>query len=65
MDDGIVKDSVADHALWWPPGKIAGRRLAPYLSARDEAAVAGPAPRPAGVAVQIDLHREVGPPGEA
>jgi sulfide:quinone oxidoreductase len=23
---------VSEHALWWPPGKIAGRRLAPYLA---------------------------------
>ena len=23
---------VADDALWWPPSKIAGRRLAPYLA---------------------------------
>jgi sulfide:quinone oxidoreductase len=61
-ESGGGEDIVADHALWWPPGKIAGRRLAPYLAARDEAAVAGPAPHPAGTAVQIDLHRRVGPP---
>jgi sulfide:quinone oxidoreductase len=23
---------VSEHALWWPPSKIAGRRLAPYLA---------------------------------
>jgi sulfide:quinone oxidoreductase len=28
--------SVAGRALWWPPGKIAGRELAPYLQASDE-----------------------------
>jgi sulfide:quinone oxidoreductase len=28
----------ADHALWWPPGKIAGRWLSPYLAARDDTA---------------------------
>lgn len=27
---------VADHALWWPPSKIAGRYLAPYLFGQDE-----------------------------
>jgi sulfide:quinone oxidoreductase len=27
--DGISE--AADHALWWPPAKIAGRYLAPYL----------------------------------
>ena len=26
---------VLAHALWWPPAKIAGRYLAPYLAARD------------------------------
>jgi sulfide:quinone oxidoreductase len=49
----------ADHALWWPPGKVAGRRLAPYLAARDDAAVAPSVPEDAGVAVQADLDREV------
>lgn len=28
----------ADHALWWPPAKIATRYLAPYLFGREEAA---------------------------
>jgi sulfide:quinone oxidoreductase len=50
---------VADHALWWPPGKVAGRRLAPYLAERDEASQLGEEPAPAGVAVQIDLAREL------
>ena len=27
---------VANHALWWPPGKVAGRYLAPFLFDRDE-----------------------------
>jgi sulfide:quinone oxidoreductase len=26
---------VSDHALWWPPSKIAGKRLAPYLALRN------------------------------
>ncbi len=26
----------ASHALWWPPSKIAGRYLAPFLFDRDE-----------------------------
>jgi sulfide:quinone oxidoreductase len=24
------------HTLWWPPGKVAGRYLAPYLAAREQ-----------------------------
>jgi sulfide:quinone oxidoreductase len=27
---------VSDHALWWPPSKIAGKRLAPYLALRHD-----------------------------
>jgi sulfide:quinone oxidoreductase len=27
---------VADHALWWPPSKVAGHYLAPYLALRHE-----------------------------
>jgi sulfide:quinone oxidoreductase len=26
---------IADHALWWPPGKIAGRHLSPVLAERN------------------------------
>jgi sulfide:quinone oxidoreductase len=47
------------HALFWPPTKIAGRYLAPYLAARDEAEALGRAPEPPGHAVQLDLEREV------
>jgi len=34
----------AAQPLWWPPTKIAGRYLAPYLYEREPAAVPGPAP---------------------
>lgn len=48
----------AAHALWWPPGKVSGRYLAPWLAARDEhAAPAGELPEAHGVAVETDLHR--------
>jgi len=47
-------------ALWWPPTKIAGKYLSPYLAARDEAATSGEAPAvPNGHAVELDLHHEV------
>ncbi len=59
---GEDKGTVADHTLWWPPGKVAGRLLAPYLAERDDAAVIGPEHVPAGLAVQTDLlDREVDP----
>jgi sulfide:quinone oxidoreductase len=47
------------HTLWWPPGKVNGRYLAPWLAARDEDAVADHLPQSGGLAVQMDLHREV------
>jgi sulfide:quinone oxidoreductase len=33
---GGGEGSVSGHTLWWPPTKIAGRYLAPYLARRDE-----------------------------
>ena len=33
---GTGEPKVASHALWWPPSKIAGRYLAPFLSGRDD-----------------------------
>ena len=50
---------VADHTFWWPPSKVAGRRLAPYLTARDESSSLGHGPGMAGLAVQTDLAREL------
>jgi sulfide:quinone oxidoreductase len=42
--------SASEHALWWPPSKIAGRWLAPYLALSHEELKAPP-----GVAVDTDL----------
>jgi sulfide:quinone oxidoreductase len=42
--------SASEHALWWPPSKIAGRWLAPYLALNHEELEAPP-----GVAVDADL----------
>jgi sulfide:quinone oxidoreductase len=47
------------HALWWPPGKINGRYLAPWLAARDEETIADHLPQSGGLAVQTDLHRDI------
>src|SRR6185312_8428477 len=52
----------AEHTLWWPPSKVAGLRLAPYLAERDEAADLGLPATLDGGAVQMDLRREVGTP---
>jgi sulfide:quinone oxidoreductase len=43
--------AVSEHALWWPPSKVAGRYLAPYLALRH-----GEIERPrGGIDVELDL----------
>ncbi|HEX6581969.1 MAG TPA: FAD/NAD(P)-binding oxidoreductase [Thermoleophilaceae bacterium] len=42
---------VSDHALWWPPSKIAGKRLAPYLALRHDELKA----EPDGLRVDVDV----------
>jgi sulfide:quinone oxidoreductase len=44
--------------LWWPPSKVNGRYLAPWLAARDQEAVADHLPQAGGLPVQTDLHRD-------
>lgn len=53
--------TIAEHALWWPPTKVAGRYLAPYLDTREEAPA--PPPEDAGVAVEVEISSR--PPGAA
>jgi sulfide:quinone oxidoreductase len=43
------------HALWWPPTKVAGRYIAPYLQGSDAGAAGAPPGRP----VELDLEREL------
>jgi sulfide:quinone oxidoreductase len=43
---------VSEHALWWPPSKIAGRWLAPYLALHHEEAEEAPA----GLPVEVSLE---------
>ena len=49
---GAASDTsnASEHALWWPPSKIAGRWLAPYLALNSQELKA-----PEGVAIQADL----------
>lgn len=47
------------HALWWPPTKIAGRYLSPYLAARHGTDNLGEDARPDGHAVELDLEQEL------
>jgi hypothetical protein len=48
-------DAAATHAPWWPPTKLAGRLLGPYLLDRDTHA-AEAAPR-GGVPIELRLDR--------
>ena len=38
---GVAPPEISSQALWWPPGKIAGRYLSPYLAQLER-----PAPEP-------------------
>jgi sulfide:quinone oxidoreductase len=54
--------AVGMDALWWPPAKIVGRYLAPYLAAR--AGIREPSTwSPEGDAVPVDVELELGPTG--
>jgi sulfide:quinone oxidoreductase len=46
------------HALWWPPTKVAGRYLSPYL-ARLEGDATGEDDLPPGEPVDLDVERSV------
>ena len=46
-------------ALFWPPTKIAGRYLSPYLMERAEAKTLGDDRRPSGQPVELDLEQAV------
>jgi sulfide:quinone oxidoreductase len=52
--DGSGGEAPSAQPLWWPPTKIAGRYLAPFLAARDPSAVAGEAPE-GFVEVEVDV----------
>jgi sulfide:quinone oxidoreductase len=54
---GGGEGQIATHALWWPPGKVSGRYLAPWLAARDDRSVAAELPEHEGIPVQMDLDR--------
>jgi sulfide:quinone oxidoreductase len=57
---GGGEGELAGHALWWPPSKIAGRWLSPYLAERDEHAAAS-APR--GTPLEVRLAHSSAPSG--
>jgi sulfide:quinone oxidoreductase len=50
-----VGGSVSPEPLWWPPAKVAGRYLAPFLSALTGTDLPG---EPEGIEVEADLDPE-------
>lgn len=47
--------TVASHALWWPPGKIAGKYLAPHLAGLAKTELQPPPPLEAAMPVEAEL----------
>jgi len=56
---GDGEGEATTHTLWWPPGKINGRYLTPWLAALDEETIADHLPHSGGLAVQTDLHHDI------
>ncbi len=48
--------TVASQALWWPPSKIAGRYLAPFLAAREGTALPDAPDRPDAIEVEVGFN---------
>jgi sulfide:quinone oxidoreductase len=49
---------VSEHALWWPPSKIAGRYLSAYLGAAQDHSILGEHARPDAVPIEVRLEHE-------
>jgi sulfide:quinone oxidoreductase len=56
---GAGEGEAVRRALWWPPTKIAGRYLSPYLTARRGGDAVGEGPEPEGEPVELDLERDI------
>jgi sulfide:quinone oxidoreductase len=58
MASSLLDDSseVDTEPLWWPPGKIAGRYLAPFLAANLGLSAEAPPEAQAGTAVPVDVE---------
>jgi sulfide:quinone oxidoreductase len=57
--DAAGEGEAVRRALWWPPTKIAGRYLSPYLAARHGTDAVGEGPQPDGQPVELDLERDL------
>ena len=60
--EGHTGSTIADHALWWPPTKIAGRYLAPCLGVLDiEQELARMTAPKVGTPIEVRLERPAAP----
>ena len=57
---GTLESEVDTEPLWWPPGKIVGRHLGPYLASHMN--ISHSPPRAESVEVEVEIDR--GPGGE-
>jgi sulfide:quinone oxidoreductase len=57
----VEEGETAPRALWWPPAKIAGRYLAPYLAEKDGVPAEPPPPPAGGMEVEILLGSDEQP----
>ena len=65
VSGGLGEDwRVSDHALWWPPSKIAGRHLSGYLALR-AGAPRTPEMRPSADIVPVHVELADAVPGAA
>jgi sulfide:quinone oxidoreductase len=56
--DAGERSATSPEPLWWPPSKIVGRYLSPFLAEHDREAGPVEAPPETGVAVEVELDPE-------
>lgn len=61
----VDADTAERHALFWPPTKIAGRFLSPYLASLDGSPKDGADAQPIGALVDIDFEGHIRPPPDS
>jgi sulfide:quinone oxidoreductase len=54
-EPGTAQSSIDTEALWWPPAKIVGRYLAPFLASMLGLSDEAPAPKGDAVPVEVEL----------
>jgi sulfide:quinone oxidoreductase len=55
-EPGSVRSTADTEALWWPPAKIVGRYLAPFLASQLDMSEAPPPASAGRVSVEVDLN---------